>query len=149
MRRSSVGQSGAERLGNIPLLADVSVGQRRALARLVDEITVDAGEVIMAEREQGYEFVLIEEGEAEVSQGGTRIRTLGPGDFTGEISTLTDGTERSATVTALVDLRGLAFTAHFMREMGERLPTVGERLKQAANERLEADALRADDRDGS
>ena len=61
-----IGGSEQQELRNIPLLADVSVGQRRAPARLVDEITVDAGEVIMAEGEQGYEFVfLIEEGKAE------------------------------------------------------------------------------------
>jgi CRP-like cAMP-binding protein len=126
------------------LFAGTSPGDRRMLARLVDEITVAAGEVITGEGEHGYEFVLIEEGEAEVRKGGEPITTLGPGDFFGEIAALNDGQTRSATVAALSDLRGLAFTAHFMREMGERMPALGERIRLAAGERLEADAGRAE-----
>jgi CRP-like cAMP-binding protein len=110
------------------------------LGRLVDELTAEAGETIVAEGEHGYEFTIIEQGEADVLQDGQRIRLLGPGDFFGELAILEDGTPRTASVLATSPLRGLVFTAHFLREIRERVPLVGERLDRVARERLERDA---------
>jgi len=140
MQRRSVGAEGAERLAAVELFDEVPVGERRMLARLVDEITAAAGETLMEQGSSGYEFVMIEDGTAEVRRDGERINTLGAGDFFGELAVLADGAPRSATVTATSDLRGLAFTAHFMREMRARLPRVGERIDLAAAARLARDA---------
>ena len=143
MKRRSIGPDGGERLGEIPLFEGVSLGQRRALGRLVDAVEVEAGEAIMVEGSRGYEFMMIEEGEAEVLQNGERIRLLGPGEFFGELAILDDGTPRTATVIARTPLRGLAFTAHFLRELHDRVPLVGERLDREARERLARDSRAA------
>lgn len=142
MQRHSLGSDGPERLAALELFGDTTVGERRMLARLVDEIACEAGETIMHEGSLEYEFVVIEDGTAEVAQGGLAVNQLGPGAFFGELAVLGDGTPRTASVTATSPLSGLVFTAHFMREVRERFPAVGERIDTAAKEHLEADARR-------
>lgn len=142
MQRRSLGSDGAERLARLELFADTTVGERRILARLIDEIVCEEGETLMREGSSGYEFIVIEEGTAEVTQAGEPINRLGAGAFFGELAVLGDGTPRTASVTATSPVRGLAFTAHFMREARERFPALGERIDAAAREHLEADARR-------
>jgi CRP-like cAMP-binding protein len=139
VRRHRVGRDGAERLGRLALFEGLSIGQCRMLGDLVDELLADEGEVLMAEGRQGLELMMIEQGTAEVRQAGERINTMEPGDFFGEIAVLGDGSPRTATVVALTPVRGLVFTAHFVREMHDRLPLVGERIEQSARDRGERD----------
>ena len=139
MRRRSVGPDGAQRLERIPLFADLSPGQLQMLARLVDEIVAGSGETIMAQGGPGYEFMILEEGVAEVLQDGEQINTIGPGDFFGELAVLGDGAPRTASVVAASDARGLVFTAHFTHEIRTRFPAVKERIDRVARERLERD----------
>ncbi len=143
MQRRSIGADAAERLAQIPLFEGVSLGQLRMLGRLVDELDATAGETLIDQGEHGYEFVLIEEGEAEVLQNGLRIRMIGPGEFFGELAILDDGTPRRASIVAASDLRGLVFTAHFLREIHDRVPLVGGRLDREAQARLARDARAA------
>ncbi len=116
------------------------MGQLRMLGRLVDQVDAKVGETLMAQGSQGYEFMMIEQGEAEVLQDGQRIRLMGPGEFFGELAILDDGTPRTAAVIATSDLRGLAFTARFLRDIHDRVPPVGERLEREAKERRDRDA---------
>jgi CRP-like cAMP-binding protein len=139
MHRKSVGRDGAERLGKIELFAGLSTGQRQMLARLVDELSVETGEQITREGEYGHEFVVIEDGTADVFQGGSQINALGPGDFLGELAILEDGIPRTATVVATTPIRAIVLTAHFMRELRERWPSIGERIDSAADERRRRD----------
>ena len=142
MEHHSLGSDGADRLGELELFAGTTVGERRMLARLVDEIVCEEGDTIMHEGSTEYEFVVIEQGSAEVTRHGQSINRLGPGAFFGELAVLGDGTPRTASVTATSPLRGLVMTAHFMREVRERFPAIGERIDAAAKEHLEADARR-------
>jgi cAMP-dependent protein kinase regulator len=142
MQRRRLGRDGAERLGRIDAMRELSIGQRRELAEVVDEVVVDAGETLMQQGEPGYEFLMLEEGSAEVVKDGEPINEMGPGDFFGELAILQDGTPRTASVIATSDLRAIVFTAHFMRLMRERMPSVGAQIDRAAAERRERD-LRA------
>jgi CRP-like cAMP-binding protein len=142
MQRRRLGRDGGERLGRISILSDLSLGQRRELARLADELTAESGETVMLEGEPGYEFMMLEEGEADVIQDGERINTMLAGDCFGELATLADGNPRTASVVAKSDLRSIVLTAHFMREMHDRVPSAGEAIDQVAAERRERDALR-------
>jgi CRP-like cAMP-binding protein len=140
MRRTSIGPDGAERLGRIALFEGLSYGQRQMLARVADQVLAAAGETIMSQGEAGYEFMVLEDGTAQVIQDGARVRVMPAGDFFGELSVLKDGAPRTASVVALSDVRALVFTAHYMREMHERVPELRERIDRAASERLERDA---------
>lgn len=141
MQRKRLGRDGAERLGQIDILRDLPIGARRQLVDLADELTAVAGEVIMREGDRGYEFVMLEQGHADVTRAGVRINTLGPGDCFGELAVLDDGRPRSASVVASSDICGIVLTAHFMRELRERMPAVGERIDRVAAERRANDAL--------
>jgi CRP-like cAMP-binding protein len=142
MQRKRLGRDGAERLGRIGVLSDLSLGRRRELARAADEVTAEAGEIIMLEGDPGYEFMMLEEGHADVIQDGERINVMGPGDCFGELAVLSDGDRRTASVIATSDLRAIVLTAHFMREMHDRLPSAGEHVERVAAARRGRDALR-------
>ncbi len=141
MQRKRLGRDGAERLGQIDILRDLPIGARRQVVDRADELTAVAGEVIMREGDRGYEFVMLEQGHADVTRAGVLINTLGPGDCFGELAVLDDGRPRSASVVASSDICGIVLTAHFMRELRERMPAVGERIDRVAAERRANDAL--------
>jgi CRP/FNR family transcriptional regulator, cyclic AMP receptor protein len=138
MRRSLAGD-GAEELARIPLFAELTTGERRMLGRLVDELVAGPGETLMRQGEPGYEVLAIEQGTAEVIQDGQVINTMGPGDFFGELAVLEAG-PRTASVIASSQLRAIVFTAHFLHELRERMPSVGARIDSVATERIEHDA---------
>jgi hypothetical protein len=143
VQRHLIGPDGADRLVRLPLFEGVLASQRRMLGELVHEFEAEAGETILVEGEHGYEFTMIEEGEAEVVQNGRRIRELGPGDFFGELAILGHGTPRTATVIAKSNIRGLGFNAHFLHQIRERVPEVGERIEREAGQRLESNTRAA------
>ncbi len=144
MERRRLGRDGAERLAAIEALAELSISERRMLAGLADEAIAAPGEVIMQQGEPGYEFVMLEQGNADVVKDGERINTMGPGDSFGELAVIGDGAVRTASVIASSELRAIVLTAHFMREMSARMPAAGERIAADAKERRERDL-----RDGS
>jgi CRP-like cAMP-binding protein len=131
-----------ESLSQVPLLAGI---RRRELKRLVDrmsERTFAEGEVAVEEGRGGAGFWLIQEGSATVSIGGEIIRTLGPGDYFGEIALLDDG-PRTATVTAGTDLRCLGMaTWEFLPFVLEH-PEVALTMLQALARRLREAEFRA------
>ena len=88
-----------ERLGEIPIFADLSKRERKKVSSLMTLIEVPAGRTIIKQGDVGREFMIILEGEAEVRRDGTTIATLGPGDFLGELAVLS-GAPRTADVVA-------------------------------------------------
>ena len=57
----------------------------------------------MTEGQGGIGFFVIEQGEVTVTVGGVERRTLGPGDYFGEMALIEPDATRSATVTATAD----------------------------------------------
>src|SRR5579884_3709835 len=99
------------------------------------EVQQPAGKEVAVVGGAGLGFMVILSGEAEVKLPGGRTRTLGPGDYYGEMALLDDQT-RSATVVAKTDLR-LAATARweFKSFLAEH-PEVAWRLLQTLSRRL-------------
>ena len=95
------------------------------------ERTFDAGETIAREGEGGVGFFVIEDGTAKVSVGGEERRTLGPGDYFGEIALISEGA-RTATVTADTQLRTYGMTFWDFRPLVEDTPGIAWKLLQAA-----------------
>jgi CRP-like cAMP-binding protein len=142
MERRRLGRDGAERLGRIELLSDLSLGQRRMLAGMADEAVAASGETLMRQGEPGYEALMLEEGNADVMRDERVINVMGPGDLFGELAVLGDGVARTASVVASSDVRAIVLTAHFLRELHDRMPEVGAKIDRAAAEHRERD-LRA------
>lgn len=125
-------------LKSVPMFADLSNRDLRAMARTVKQISQPKGKEVIAEGESGAGFHLILEGSATVSQHGVVRRTLGPGDYFGEIA-LIDGKPRSAQVVAGNGLETLSLTAWEFRPLLDESPeltrslllTLCERLRQA------------------
>ena len=85
-----------------------------SLARSAHERTFPAGTVLTEQDETGVTFGVIVDGQATVTAHGRAVRTLGPGDYFGEMA-LIDHSYRSATITADTELRCLLFTAWVFR----------------------------------
>lgn len=116
------------RLQALTPFADLSIAERKMLARMLDELTAAAGTTLVTQGDYGYEFMLIEEGTVDVFLDGQQIDTMGPGDFFGELSVLAAGGRRNATIVARTPVRLLTLTAHYMRTVHESMPSLGERI---------------------
>ena len=93
------------------------------LANNAHERTFPAGTVLTEQDETGVTFGVIVDGQAAVSVHGRPARTLGPGDYFGEMA-LIDHSYRSATITAETDLHCLMFTAWVFRPFALEHPEV-------------------------
>jgi CRP-like cAMP-binding protein len=91
-------------LSKVPLFAGCVTREMQEIGRLADEVTVRAGKVLAKEGAVAHEFYVIVEGSIEISRKGKRLRTLGPGDFFGELALL-GKVPRTATATALTPSR--------------------------------------------
>jgi CRP/FNR family transcriptional regulator, cyclic AMP receptor protein len=89
----------SQQLAAIDVFAGLSPRQLKKLAAQVREVHHDDGHQVSTEGKGALGFHLILGGHANVSSKGVQRRTLGPGDYFGEIS-LIDGRPRSATVVA-------------------------------------------------
>jgi len=116
---------------------------KKELARLANsahERTFPAGTVLTEQDETGVTFGVIMDGQAAVSVHGRAARTLGPGDYFGEMA-LIDHSYRSATITAETDLRCLLFTAWVFRPFAMEHPETAWALLEMMVKRVrEAEA---------
>jgi CRP/FNR family cyclic AMP-dependent transcriptional regulator len=122
------------RLKKLPLFADLSDKERGQIGRWADEVEVQAGKHLIDEGQFGYEFFVIEEGNAEVKRGDEVIAQLGPGDFFGEIA-LTESDRRTASVIASEPLRTIVMTRRDFAEMQSEMPSVCSTIHQAIQNR--------------
>jgi CRP-like cAMP-binding protein len=102
---------------------------------VVREIPHGAGTVIAREGEPGVGLFIILDGTADVSIGGRKKATLGPGDFFGEIALL-DGGPRTATVTAKSDVALLGLTEWVFRGLMVEHPSIALKTLQQMAARL-------------
>jgi CRP-like cAMP-binding protein len=124
-----------ERLRAAPLFADLSKSELEHLAKSTEDLEVEAGRVLCREGEPASEFFVIIEGEADVTKAGQHLRTLGEGDFFGEIALLED-IPRTATVTAKTDLRFFVLTRQSFWSMVDAMPDVERKILRALARRV-------------
>ncbi len=128
------------RVARLAPFKDLTPAQQSMLARMLDELTAPAGATLVTEGDYGYEFMIIEDGTVDVFRGGERIDEMGPGDFFGELAVLGDGARRNATIVATSPVRMLTLTSHYMREVRDRMPAVGEQIDRVIAERTPSKA---------
>ena len=114
----------ADALATVPLFSSLSKKDLSRMARDVHDRTFAAGEAMTDQDEFGSIFTIIAEGRAAISVNGQTVRSLGPGDFFGEMALIDRTNRRSATVTAETDLHALMLTQIVFRPFALEHPTV-------------------------
>ena len=128
----------ASRLKSIALFAEVGDEELAQIAPFASEVSVEQGRELVREGDFSYEFMAIEEGEAEVTRDGQHVADLGPGDFFGEMGLL-EKTLRNATVTAKTPMRLVTLTGWDLKRMERAAPQAMERIRSVLDERRQTD----------
>ena len=122
-------------LQTVPLfqgMTDRSIG---IIADLAQPATYAPGDALTREGDPGESFIVLTSGSADVAQGGRSIRTLGAGDFLGEVS-LIDGGPRTATVTATTPIDALVIDCAGFGRLMDEFPAIRLDLVTALAQRL-------------
>jgi CRP-like cAMP-binding protein len=89
----------ADLLGHVPLFAGCKRSALEEISQLADEVDVPDGYTLIREGTFGEQFFLIVDGRVRIERGGKSIRTLGAGDFLGEIALIDKGRTTATAVT--------------------------------------------------
>jgi len=114
------------RLTAIPIFSELSPEEARRLAAFATECSAADGQILMKEGDYSVELIAIEEGTADVVQGGRTVASLAAGDLIGEMGLL-ERRPRNADVIATSPMRLIKLTHWEIRRMSEA--TV-ERIKE-------------------
>jgi CRP/FNR family cyclic AMP-dependent transcriptional regulator len=112
-----------ELLMRSPVLAGLTRKDLQEVERLADEVDVPAGRVLMREGSIGSEFFVIVDGQVVIDRGGRTVRTMGPGEFFGDIALITER-PRAASVTALTDCRLLVLGHREFHSLLDEFPSI-------------------------
>jgi len=122
------------RLKSIRPFRDVPEDTLREIATFAEEVSVEEGKHLVDEGDFSYEFMAIEEGNAEVLRGGQHVAELGPGDFFGEMGLL-ERERRNATVVAKTPMRLITLTGWDLRRMQKSMPEALDSIRRVMDER--------------
>jgi CRP-like cAMP-binding protein len=131
-----------EVLGEVSIFAELKPKDLTQLAREAHERSFPAGTKLTEDSAVGASFSVIAEGTATVMVDGAAVRTLGRGDFFGEMA-LIDRETRSATVVADSDVKCLVFSAWVFRPFALAHPEVAWALLETMVKRVRAAERRA------
>ena len=122
-------------LKKVPLFSGLGSKELRHIGSLLTPLDVKAGMTLTREGQAGHEFLIIVEGTASVTHGGTEIATVGPGDFQGEISIL-DGGPRTATVVATSAMKVLVASHQEFLSLLDESPEIARKMLPALAHRV-------------
>ncbi len=123
-------------LDNVPLMAGLTASQRARLAGEMTERVLAPGESAVVEGRHGVGFFIIISGKASVVVKGESKKTLGPGDYFGEVAMLSEGGVRSASVVAETELVYLAMTAWHFKPFLKEHPEIAWEIMSEMAKRL-------------
>lgn len=127
----------AEDLAGIPLFAHLDPEARAEIAAWFEVQDVSPGVNLTGEGASGYSFFVLRDGAATVSIDGDEVRTLGPGDFFGELAILGDG-RRTATVTTASPSQVLVLFGTEFRRLQQEYPELAGQIASALRETAQA-----------
>jgi CRP-like cAMP-binding protein len=122
-----------KRLTAMPIFSELSEAEANRLAAFATETSAAEDQILMKEGDYSVELIAIEEGTADVIQGGKKVASLKAGDLIGEMGLL-EHRRRNADVIATSPMRLIKLTHWEIRRMSEE--TV-ERIKDTIKDRRE------------
>jgi CRP/FNR family transcriptional regulator, cyclic AMP receptor protein len=123
-----------QRLTAIPLFSHLSEAEAKRLSAFASETSIADGQILMKEGDYSTELIAIEEGTADVIQGGQKVASLGAGDLIGEMGLLSRE-PRNADVIATSPMLVIKLTHWEIRRMSQ--DTV-DRIEAIIKQRQEA-----------
>ncbi|HEX3453591.1 MAG TPA: cyclic nucleotide-binding domain-containing protein [Gaiellaceae bacterium] len=123
----------ADDLVGIPLFDTLEPDERAAIAPWFEFEDVSPGVKLTGEGASGYSFFVLRDGTATVTIDDNEVRTLGPGDFFGELALLGDG-RRTATVTTASPSRVLVLFGTEFRQLQQEHPELAARIESGVRE---------------
>ncbi len=124
-----------ELLKHVPLLSGLGKRDIEEVGRLAEEIDLPAGHVLMRQGGSGSEFFVIVDGTVRIDRDGAPIKSLGPGDFLGEIALVDDG-PRTATATTESPAKLLVLGHREFHSLMDQFPTIQTCVLQALARRV-------------
>jgi CRP/FNR family transcriptional regulator, cyclic AMP receptor protein len=124
-----------ELLRRVPLFQGLDEKHLDTLSRTFTDRTFSAGQQVTTEGGGGVGFFVIEDGEAVVTVHGEERRTLGSGDYFGEVALIDEGS-RSASITAKTELKCYGLTPWQFRPLVEENASIAWPLLQQMAKRL-------------
>ena len=124
-----------EALKHIPLFAGLGRRELATVARISHELEFEAGEELIRQDKPGRWFFVLLDGEADVRRDGVEINRLGPGDFFGEISLLSDRPTTASVETVTSGYAAVIAPRDFRRLLQE-MPLLQMKVIQALAARL-------------
>ncbi len=122
-------------LMGVPLFVGLDDDELDAVGRLCTEVEVPARQELMHEEGPGSEFFLILEGQIRIHRAGATLRTMGPGDFLGEIALIDHG-KRTASGTCETDCRLLVLGRSDFHELLDQQPDIRVHVLEALARRV-------------
>jgi CRP/FNR family cyclic AMP-dependent transcriptional regulator len=120
---------------NVPLFAELNRREVATLAKLLEEVDVPAGRVIIRQGRRGSEFFIILDGRVRIERDGNVLSELGPGDFLGEIA-LVDGRPRTASAITEEPSRLFVLSSQSFNSMLRLHPAVESKVLRALAQRV-------------
>jgi CRP/FNR family cyclic AMP-dependent transcriptional regulator len=124
-----------ELLKRVPLLQGLSKHDLEEVGLLAEEIDVPDGQVLTREGAPGSEFFVIISGTVRIDRGGVTIKTMGAGEFLGEIALVDDG-PRTATATVVGPATLLVLTRSGFRSLMDKHGAIEHAVLHALAERV-------------
>ncbi len=126
-----------ELLGRSPFLAGLGRKDLEEVGRLAEEVDLPAGKVLMHQGDLGREFYVIISGTVDIVRDGKHVRSMGPGEFFGDIALVTER-PRTATVTVTSDARFLVLGHREFHSLMEQFPSIRLGVLESIANRLRA-----------
>jgi CRP-like cAMP-binding protein len=126
-----------ELLKRVPLFEGLSRQDLEQVEQLAEEIDVPAGQVLTRQGSPGSEFFIVVEGDVQIDHDGHTIRTIGAGDFLGEIA-LIDDSPRTATATTATPAKLLVLGRREFRSLMAGHPSIEACVLRCLVERIRA-----------
>ena len=122
-------------LSRVPLFSGLSAKDLQAIASTAEERSAGTGEVLTREGDPGDEFFVISDGSVAITSEGRHLRTLGPGDYLGEIALVFGGT-RTATATVEQPTSLFVVGKDSFLDMMKRQPRIEDKILTTVSERM-------------